>query len=647
MNRFTRTLLIVSAAALVCAASFGAATIEPPKISVVDRKQVNMVNGQVMHSLQTVSIGGAMGLSHSINVDANEFTYRGYQGFRDKFYGEARNVELSWDPYFSPRNVFRVYDFADTADFLYYVGSTLQQSGSQLTSGYRYVSMGDERHTLEWDPANSNILVWTKPDGTVVQFWRTSGTQQNASSNGLLYNITYPNGFYISIAAGGMGANPNTGFQIKALYPPDNRPLDKSDNPNLINVPPADSSGWALQNPKYIKAINNSYEYCAPAAASCSLTRTWPTATFNWPAGMPRTMYLGTTDINVVDAAGRTTTYRYKAYDLAYEGLQGGVVAQGQTLGREMSPRLISALTANSPDQYTYDYKNLWATLGGDGAFGTWDTRLRTAGVVISATKGLAGSSGYNLLGRYYDDLYNTGGSGVPGVQIHAHTPDAVGTIYWVDVEEGRMWYENSARNFPSQFDPGYPNMPRQNFVYERGNLKKITFQQNVPTETTTVEASYPASCTATTRKTCNKPIWIKDARGNYTNFTYHSASGQLESVKSPPNKNGIYSETHFEYQQKQAYFYAGGGSKVYGSSIWMKSAERYCINSNYNGSTPGSTCLGNDEVVTRFEYNDNLLLKGMTVTAGGATLRTCFQYDIYGNQIGKTQPNANLSSCN
>jgi RHS repeat-associated protein len=52
--------------------------------------------------------------------------------------------------------------------------------------------------------------------------------------------------------------------------------------------------------------------------------------------------------------------------------------------------------------------------------------------------------------------------------------------------------------------------------------------------------------------------------------------------------------------------------------------------------------------VVTSFEYNhDNLLMTGMTVaTPLDGTLRTCFRYDRYGNQIGKTEPNANLSSC-
>jgi uncharacterized protein RhaS with RHS repeats len=51
---------------------------------------------------------------------------------------------------------------------------------------------------------------------------------------------------------------------------------------------------------------------------------------------------------------------------------------------------------------------------------------------------------------------------------------------------------------------------------------------------------------------------------------------------------------------------------------------------------------------VTRFEYeHDNLLLTGKTITEpAGSTRRTCYQYDIYGNQIGVTQPKANLSAC-
>ena len=114
-----------------------------------------------------------------------------------------------------------------------------------------------------------------------------------------------------------------------------------------------------------------------------------------------------------------------------------------------------------------------------------------------------------------------------------------------------------------------------------------------------------------------------------------------MESIKPPINKNGTYSEKRFEYQQRSAYYLVAPGTKSYGSPIWLKTAERYCINSNYSSPQLASTCLGGDEVTTRFEYDhDNLLPTGMTVTdPEGNTLRTCYRYDKSGNQIGVTQP--------
>jgi hypothetical protein len=254
------------------------------------------------------------------------------------------------------------------------------------------------------------------------------------------------------------------------------------------------------------------------------------------------------------------------------------------------------------------------------------------------------------MLGRYYDDLlmqnYGTG-NGVSKVQIHAHTPNAVGTIYYANTEEGTLTYEDSGRNFPTEFQPIFG--PLQDFTYERGNLKRITYQQQVPTETTYVEATYPASCTPSTRKTCNQATSIRDARGNLTEYTYHSGSGQVESIRRPADVHGVRPETHYVYEQRCARHYAApGGAWTVNSAIWMKTAEKSCINSNYSDRTPGAACLGADEVVTSFEYNhNNLLMTGMTVTAPDGTVhRTCFQYDDYGNQIGKTEPKAGLASC-
>ncbi len=97
-----------------------AADIEPPKVQLTDKMGVNMLNGQVTHSLPTVSIGGAMGLSHSVSVNANEFNYIAYRGFQDKFYARARNVQLCTSPAAcNPMQAMRVHDFEDTVTFAY------------------------------------------------------------------------------------------------------------------------------------------------------------------------------------------------------------------------------------------------------------------------------------------------------------------------------------------------------------------------------------------------------------------------------------------------------------------------------------------------------------------------------------------------
>ena len=119
--------------------------------------------------------------------------------------------------------------------------------------------------------------------------------------------------------------------------------------------------------------------------------------------------------------------------------------------------------------------------------------------------------------------------------------------------------------------------------------------------------------------------------------------------MRRPADSHGVYPETHYVYEKKRAHYYSTTtGAWIEGTDIWMKTAERYCMDSNYTSRAPTATCELNDEVVTSYEYSaNNLFLKGVTVTSPDGTLRTCYQYDMYGNQIGKTQPKANLTSCN
>ena len=203
-------------------------------------------------------------------------------------------------------------------------------------------------------------------------------------------------------------------------------------------------------------------------------------------------MFIGDTTVTVKDSVGRTTTFGYHAYDQNYVNMQGGPVVAGKQLFRNMSPRLVSVATTGTPRQFTYEYRNVWEATATD--FGIWDVQLRTSGVVFNATR-LGSASGYDMLARYYDDLMpqSYGSGGVSKVQIHAHTPEAIGALYYAETQQGTYNYENSARNFLASFVPNFG--PRQDFTYERGNLKRITFQQQVPAQTTYIEATYPADC--------------------------------------------------------------------------------------------------------------------------------------------------------
>src|SRR5688572_7538279 len=57
-----RVLMLI--ASLGCAPWSLAQTLSPPSVQLIDEFGVNLMSGQVNQSLATVSIGGAMGISH-------------------------------------------------------------------------------------------------------------------------------------------------------------------------------------------------------------------------------------------------------------------------------------------------------------------------------------------------------------------------------------------------------------------------------------------------------------------------------------------------------------------------------------------------------------------------------------------------------
>jgi len=90
--------------------------------------------------------------------------------------------------------------------------------------------------------------------------------------------------------------NRSDGLQLKYVY--------------ALNTVPDVNTQKLWRRPQSIIAINNAVEYCDPAADSCSLSETWPTASYSWgtpPSGVGDTL-------TVTDASGSATRYTTDIY---------------------------------------------------------------------------------------------------------------------------------------------------------------------------------------------------------------------------------------------------------------------------------------------------------------------------------------------
>ncbi len=507
-------------------------------------------------------------------------------------------------------------------------------------------------------------MVWTKPDGTEVWFHRSTGAAP-ASATGYLQKIIYPNGFTLTFHRNVgndtiLGVTTNTGFQLKYNYVKDNSPNQGIGVGNTnVSIPAENTYNWSLNNPKSVVGINSAIEYCdnnrdkictgsqnacptlIEGQACTSLSKYWPTAKFNWPLGMPRAFFFGEKYFSVIDSSNRTTQFRVKAHDTAID--ENGNTPTSAPANYNFLPRIVGVKPANaSAETITYSYKNYFNNAGPDIQVNSFYIAPGEVGYIATAS-GIVGASGYRLGMQGWSPgsnpyAWQTWGADVDVVQRN----DLLGAYYKITDLDGDTYFEDNYRNFPIQRTN--KNGPIEDYEYGvRGNLVKIYYNKGTVSQTF-VEASFPTTCG--NPKTCNQADWISDAKGNKTYYTYHAESGQVASITHPANKNGINAQTRFTYAQKYANHFNSSGVKTQSATpVWLKTEERSCINSNPSGSG----CAGGDEVVTRFEYlHDNLLLTGMTVTdPQGASLRTCYQYDIYGNRIGETQPKANLASCN
>lgn len=644
--------------------------IAPPKIMLTDPHEVDVKSQQPTISVNTVAIGGERGLQHSISLYTSHFALtNGAFGYTDKFAGGATYTQVASDGAqyaqygadWEPRKIFgmRVFGPTGTEDFkIFHNNQWVIDNTPGISANYRYEALGDTRNTLE---IISTGLKWTQPDGTEIHFKRGMSPPSTiyANTGGIIEKIIYPNGLTLDIKFGNVLSN--TGFQLKYLYQQNSGALSTQKQAILATlpsnhwVPPV--GGFYEANPKWVQGVNRAYMFCSDdwqLNNSCSTSQyQWPTATFYWPNGMPRAIYLGDTDVKIESADNEATELRFRSYDVMLNelGQYVGQLPNGQYYPYQprqvWSPRLIAVkLPGSTTFNREYEYKNvhIYSSQGPiklvpfEGQLKRSSSTGETVNYPVLDQQG-----GYSIKKAYW----HFGNYEIRPFTAGTHLGNMREAVI---PKDGIYTFEENFRNFVKTYMP----VSGPGVVYEydnRGNLyKKITSGDG---QTQVIEANYPSSCA--NKKTCNKPTWIKDARGNITEYEYDSASGQVTKVTGPANELGIRPQARYFYTPLKARYYKSNG--VLGDAdtpVYLLTKESTC-----RATSASSTgCAGGaaDEIVTDYYYGptnapNNLLLRGKSVTAQGSsgleTRVTCYEYDVYGNQIGEISPQGNLSKTN
>ena len=700
LKPFSPVLIILAILGCLATPSY-AQQLSPPEYQVKDRMGINVTSGQVVVEIDTLTIGGERGLSHKVASYSSNFIQQNaggaYVGIYDMYFGAAvytkifssaggtryRNVDA-----FSPHSpgdhfrdtdngiwVMRVHDHLGSQDFKVIAGGYARGYFFSDSGSYVYEALRDKRHKLEIPAGKPGHLLWTKPDGT--QTWFLRGLSNiTARTKGYIEKIVYPNGFTIYVtrnvgnSAGLNSIETNTGFQLKYNYVFDNTVSYGVGSGNTWSEnPPESNSTWTSNNAKSIVGLNTAIERCttsqpgvcvaagdtcpaffAGSGQSCTtLGNAWPTASFSWPKGMPRALFFGENKYTAKDAAGRTTEVNLKAFDKYLSETGTPISSQpAYPVGKAFVPRIQSIKPAGSSvPTVSYTFKNYpeWITeeINWKGPVdnsimpGAYSYSIPGETALVLTATGVNGSAVYDRP-RYSEVFPNpTQYVGADGITVKSLKDIAGGLLFVRSIESVTTFYD-SYRNLPAY---QHTDLNKKEYRYDdRGNLIKIITH---PTEsgtnpaTTVVEADYPDDGECTNPKTCNRPNWISDAKSNRTLYTYHEASGQVATVTQPPNERGIAAQIRYGYEQHYAQYLNHNNQKVPAQDpIWLKTSERYCVNSAYLSGS----CAAADEVVKTFQYDsDNLFLTSVTVSdpGTGQTQTTCYEYDIYGNTIGKT----------
>ena len=566
MNRkiFVGTLL----ASTCLAAPARSLIISPPAVRpAVDENGVDVIQGQYVASQTDVSIGPAypQGLS---------YTRLGYSA--------------AWN------NAVASITAGGGQTIVTYNGSTDAFTGS----GSAFVSATGDGAALTQLPNGS--YRYTSRDGIVIYFATNIG-YQNAyydASIARATSVTYPDGTVVTYTykvvnycAGGyedgvcqgaitlaqrlQSVTNNHGYQLKFTYAASTIPKGGLPEDNY----------YAYNNVTAVAAINNAVEYCDPAADSCTLVNSWPTATYSQSGiGQPLT---------VTDALGRATRYTYSGTT----GLVSGIKRPASS-----TDNITIALNSSSGGTVKRDGMTFTYAISDSGS-----VRTTTVTDPASNQRVYVSDTSKGVLTSFKDELNRT-------------------TTYEYD-------------GYGRQTKVTYPELNYVQTSYDagssaRGNVTQVTtVAKPGPTiSNITTSAVYPSTCANIV--VCNKPTSTTDGLSNTTTYTYDPTHGGVLTVTSPA-VNGIAPQVRYSYTGLKAYYYTSASSIGPSGTLYELTGTSTC-------RTMASCSGGSDENKSTISYGlqtgvaNNLLPVSSTSGSGDGALAatTSLTYDTIGNAL-------------
>jgi YD repeat-containing protein len=621
-------------------------TINPPETKTLDGAGVNVMGLLPHHVQQTTSIGPpGSGIQHSL-----------------RFEERANRIDIAAiDSHYMYIWVARVQRCPDEPPGnLEYSGNcseVLVQTGPSketfLPSSGAFVPKFNLGNTLV-QMADGTFIYATKDgtryradpahpaSGTDIYTGLPCGTTKNCAR---VIDVTFPDGRVITFGFEQANYGGNGGIVSQRRL----STVTQSNGYQLrYEYTPGTPGGLAS-----VTALNNAVDYCA-AGQPCAFTRAWPTATITgWDSTDPLGLSPGTTqDLVVTDKTGGITR-------LTNSGYQNDVFSR---CTRIKSIKAASSASANTIE-YTYTQYRWWYTNQNTGDFSS--SVIRECVIGSATTQG--GPYSYSLskqagIPSVYQDPYNpinnqwSSSSTGPGGQVVGAS--YIGQSNWTSWPSGlESWGAAGVggASFSANRMKSSTDAEGKYFTYGYDARGNVTEKRQVHASGTgpldlVQTANYDTTCTYPVK--CNKPNWVRDAKGNQTDYEYDLVHGGLLRETSPPDASGIRSQKRNSYVQRYAWVKnAGGGYSPSASPMWVLSQVSHCRAGAPAASGVGCALGSSDEVITTYDYGpnsgpNNLLVRGQVVTADGQSLRACYVYDALGNKISETTPRAGLASC-